>query len=1530
MKIARLCLMLGILLSANYMFGQCVDGTAGGNPNLIDNMDGTYQIACDGGNVNISSTTFDAGALPSSAIQWTSGQTGNFSFMPDCNNLGCFEFTPCVPSGTTIPQQCVPFNSLGVPLTGNVPAGGSDNITFNIAGICYVPGATYSGDLGINLTGSGDVSLSVVQPDGVVQGPLTFGIDLINSLSPLPLSLLGLSVDPNGTWSITLEDAGAGSFAYTIDPNSEICIDAVTTQGVICGDPIEICVVEGCPTFVSAQATETDICSGGSFSLSASLNPDGAPNVTYNWSGNGISNTSSASPTVTVSNNTCSPVTETYSVTLTCTHDGSTIVSNQQVNVTVYPSINASQIVIDNTTNTTDPNCSIAISYPPCPAFTISGNTVFTPGDNGTIASYNISSGNAPCDVSVSSPVNCIGNCVPASATVVTSTCDANGNFTISTTINSLGGSNSIDVILSDGSSQPGVTATGGTYTFGPYASGTSVNIKLIDPNDPTCSINLGEYTENCFTCPNLVSVSPIAANACGGDIVNLFAAVDQIQAVEGMDYSIQWFENGVAIAGGNTANYMHTVLAADRCNVNTYTYSAELTCLNNGIASTNTSLNVGSINVYHIPEEGFDFLFENCSVTPIDNCGNLIINTGVATDPAPGTFTLVNYTVGVAGAPAACQVSGVTTINCPNCVDRPGNGSATATTVCWGESFDISNTSALVSSLGYEVGYVVTPNPPSAYPSTSALLAASLNGVNGAYAAPGSITPDTYTNNGSLINPTDPCGEVLYFTPFLSFACQSYTATNENGTVETPPGSGFIAGVYQTPGIGGITLSVPQVPYCSGLVSYNIQLCVNDETDDGAGAFGLCFAGEDPLQMSSLFGLIGGLPGGGFSNFPNINNVHDSQSNVCYNQNGWTANPSGEQINLVTVNLQDFCAGGNDSDFLSYSFNINVNCNSSFPTICADCDVLGAPVAVRFLPPLNTPAAGFVELCEGDVLDLTNEVPFNINPAANYTVTWLDGSGAVIANPTTVVPPVGFTPYCYEVSYCDDGACIATACLDVQVDSKPVVNVPTLGPICPGDAFDLTAVESSIAANGTFNWSIGGMLNSGGAAIANPTNVIPIGSELYCAEFSSNATGCTNTVCASFMFEALPVLFTPTATICEGDDLNLSTLQAQITSATGTFAWYNGDPAIGGTPVGNIVNPVSGDMYCAVFTAGGTGCEAGVCITPTINPSPITTDYAPPAVCDSDAPYNLTQYQGLLGSGNFTWYSGNPATGGTAINANAVNQAIGTTTYWYELTNPTTGCSTISTMELEAEQCCATVDLRIFFDGFPGQTSWNITDANGNEVASSGGTYSGQQGNTTLNINPVVCLADGCYDLNFYDSLNNGMCPFQSSAVGVSTFITPGTLISPGSIVGTLSLVATPGLCGNYTLFDAVGTPLASGGGSFGASNSSNFCLNGGLAVPRLQSVPSPIDKNIDDPTAAFDVIPSIADDRIIVFYNSDAAVDIRVMDLNGKLLKQISRTEEALFQQVSIDVSEFSKGLYLVQLLQEGTIATKKFVKR
>ena len=94
-----------LMFTVTSIQAQCLTGSAGGNANLTDNMDGTYEIACDQGDVNVTSSSFDTGVLPPSSVQWTSGQTGDFVFSPDCNNLGCYEFTPCVPAGVSIPLQ---------------------------------------------------------------------------------------------------------------------------------------------------------------------------------------------------------------------------------------------------------------------------------------------------------------------------------------------------------------------------------------------------------------------------------------------------------------------------------------------------------------------------------------------------------------------------------------------------------------------------------------------------------------------------------------------------------------------------------------------------------------------------------------------------------------------------------------------------------------------------------------------------------------------------------------------------------------------------------------------------------------------------------------------------------------------------------------------------------------------------------------------------------------------------------------------------------------------------------------------------------------------------------------------------------------------------------------------------------------------------------------------------------------------------------------------------------------------------------
>ena len=250
----------------------------------------------------------------------------------------------------------------------------------------------------------------------------------------------------------------------------------------------------------------------------------------------------------------------------------------------------------------------------------------------------------------------------------------------------------------------------------------------------------------------------------------------------------------------------------------------------------------------------------------------------------------------------------------------------------------------------------------------------------------------------------------------------------------------------------------------------------------------------------------------------------------------------------------------------------------------------------------------------------------------------------------------------------------------------------------------------------------------------------------------------------------------------------------------------------------------------------------------------------------------------------------------------------------------------TEQTITVDVIACsCANFDLAIQFDGFPGQSSWEIVDANNNVVAS-GGSYAGEPVNSTLV--ESACLSDGCYTLNFYDALGNGLCPFRATASSAGTFVTPGTLINPGSVVATLGTVVNPGLCGNYTLSDATGNPVATGGGSFGSSESTAFCVTGGV-------VPFQQDDNIhqvhtNDVFTDIKIYPNPAYEQIVVDHNiqTDDDIQIIIMDVNGKLLQDHSTI--TVSDAISLNVSDLVSGIYFMQIITGDKIMTEKFVKK
>ncbi|MGH1437321.1 MAG: zinc metalloprotease, partial [Lewinella sp.] len=122
----------------------------------------------------------------------------------------------------------------------------------------------------------------------------------------------------------------------------------------------------------------------------------------------------------------------------------------------------------------------------------------------------------------------------------------------------------------------------------------------------------------------------------------------------------------------------------------------------------------------------------------------------------------------------------------------------------------------------------------------------------------------------------------------------------------------------------------------------------------------------------------------------------------------------------------------------------------------------------------------------------------------------------------------------------------------------------------------------------------------------------------------------------------------------------------------------------------------------------------------------------------------------------------------------------------------------------------CTDVIVSITLDNYPEETSWTITNSGGSVVAS-GGTYGSQADGSTVTI--TNCLPDGCYDFTINDAYGDGIC------------------CSYGN--------------GSYSV--TTGGSTVASGGSFGSSETTNFCVGGGPAPTCTDGIQNGSETGVD-----------------------------------------------------------------------------------
>lgn len=200
------------------------------------------------------------------------------------------------------------------------------------------------------------------------------------------------------------------------------------------------------------------------------------------------------------------------------------------------------------------------------------------------------------------------------------------------------------------------------------------------------------------------------------------------------------------------------------------------------------------------------------------------------------------------------------------------------------------------------------------------------------------------------------------------------------------------------------------------------------------------------------------------------------------------------------------------------------------------------------------------------------------------------------------------------------------------------------------------------------------------------------------------------------------------------------------------------------------------------------------------------------------------------------------------------------------------------------------TVTLRLIFDNYSSETSWEITNSS-NQIVHSGSNYGNQASGSTLNITKT--LADGCYNLIIRDSYGDGMCCSYGNGSFLFTNNTTGNTITSG--------------------------------GAFQSVDSKSFCIGSSarLAQNNSSTTLDAFDKN--STALELSIYPNPTTGNVFINKNKNKDMTANVYDLRGKLMA----TKLLKDQITPFDFSNYPSGVYMLILEGREGLSSHKIIK-